>query len=59
MFVFQRYNDAEEAMEQVLKLDQNCKEASSKLFSCRVLQLMVRGTRDGKARLPAKIMKSS
>ncbi|XP_074487369.1 uncharacterized protein LOC141765212 isoform X2 [Sebastes fasciatus] len=34
-----RYSDAEAAMEQVLKLDQHCKEASSKLFTCRFLQL--------------------
>ncbi|XP_030283002.1 STI1-like protein isoform X2 [Sparus aurata] len=34
-----RYSEAEKAIEQVLKLDQNCKEASSKLFTCRVLQL--------------------
>ncbi|XP_033985944.1 hsp70-Hsp90 organizing protein 3-like isoform X1 [Trematomus bernacchii] len=38
-----RYIEAEAAMEQVLKLDQNCKEASSKLFTCRVLQLMELG----------------
>lgn len=35
-----RHREAEEAMEQVLKLDKRCKEASSKLFTCRVLQLM-------------------
>ncbi|XP_029283169.1 hsp70-Hsp90 organizing protein 3-like isoform X2 [Cottoperca gobio] len=34
-----RYSEAEAAIEQVLKLDQRCKEASSKLFTCRVLQL--------------------
>ncbi|XP_042340345.1 STI1-like protein [Plectropomus leopardus] len=37
-----RYSEAEAAMEQVLKLDPNCKEASSKLFTCQVLQLTVR-----------------
>ncbi|XP_054460099.1 stress-induced-phosphoprotein 1-like isoform X2 [Anoplopoma fimbria] len=35
-----RFSEAEAAMEQVLKLDQHCKEASSKLLTCRVLQLM-------------------
>ncbi|XP_075948143.1 uncharacterized protein LOC142950129 [Anarhichas minor] len=34
-----RFSEAEAAMERVLKLDQLCKEASSKLLSCRVLQL--------------------
>ncbi|XP_030585984.1 hsp70-Hsp90 organizing protein 3-like isoform X2 [Archocentrus centrarchus] len=38
-----RYGEAEKALEQVLKLDQNCKEASKKLFNCRVLQLMEMG----------------
>ncbi|XP_020508600.1 stress-induced-phosphoprotein 1 isoform X1 [Labrus bergylta] len=38
-----RYSKAEEAMAQVLKLDQHCKEASSKLLTCRVLQLMELG----------------
>ncbi|XP_026215995.1 stress-induced-phosphoprotein 1-like isoform X2 [Anabas testudineus] len=37
------YGDAEKAIEQVLKLDQHCKEASSKLFTCRILQLMEMG----------------
>lgn len=41
MHLFQLYGDAEKAIEQVLKLDQHCKEASSKLFTCRILQLMV------------------
>lgn len=44
MCVFQRYSEAEKAIEQVLNLDQNCKEASSKLFTCRVLQLKVRSS---------------
>ncbi|XP_054459682.1 hsp70-Hsp90 organising protein-like [Anoplopoma fimbria] len=35
-----RFSEAEADMEQVLKLDQHCKEASSKLFTCQVLQLM-------------------
>lgn len=39
---WQRYSEAEKALEKVLELDQNCKEASKKLFNCRVLQLMVR-----------------
>ncbi|XP_031697631.1 stress-induced-phosphoprotein 1-like isoform X1 [Anarrhichthys ocellatus] len=34
-----QFSEAEAAMERVLKLDQLCKEASSKLLSCRVLQL--------------------
>uniref|UniRef100_A0A672FQ81 RRM domain-containing protein n=1 Tax=Salarias fasciatus TaxID=181472 RepID=A0A672FQ81_SALFA len=37
-----RYSEAEQAMEQVLRLDPSCREASSKLFACRVLQLVVR-----------------
>lgn len=37
----QRYSEAEQAMEQVLKLDTNCKEAVGDLLNCRVLQLMV------------------
>lgn len=43
--VFQRYSEAEKAMEQVLKLDPHCKEASSELFTCRVLHLVVRSSR--------------
>lgn len=39
----QRYSEAETAMEQVLRLDPQCKEASSKLFTCRVLQLTEMG----------------
>ncbi|KAM9365283.1 uncharacterized protein KZ484_011457 [Pholidichthys leucotaenia] len=35
-----RYIDAEKAMEQVLKLDEECEEAVSNLFHCKVLQLM-------------------
>ncbi|XP_034543856.1 STI1-like protein [Notolabrus celidotus] len=38
-----RYIRAEEAMAQVLRLDQHCQEASSRLFTCRVLQLMELG----------------
>lgn len=41
--VFQRYSEAEEAMEQVLKLDPHCKEAPSELLTCRVQQLVVNG----------------
>ncbi|XP_023248769.1 STI1-like protein [Seriola lalandi dorsalis] len=44
-----RYSEAEKEMEQVLKLDQDITEASSKLVTCRILQLMVRSfTRDQK-----------
>ncbi|KAE8300570.1 Stress-induced-phosphoprotein 1 [Larimichthys crocea] len=38
-----RYSEAEKAMEQVLKLDPHCKEASSELFTCRVLHLVELG----------------
>nr|XP_029506068.1 tetratricopeptide repeat protein 31-like [Oncorhynchus nerka]XP_029506069.1 tetratricopeptide repeat protein 31-like [Oncorhynchus nerka] len=38
-----RYGEAEGAMQQVLKLDQDCEEASIELFNCKVLQLLVRG----------------
>ncbi|XP_029949797.1 hsp70-Hsp90 organizing protein 1-like isoform X2 [Salarias fasciatus] len=38
-----RYSEAEQAMEQVLRLDPSCREASSKLFACRVLQLVAMG----------------
>ncbi|XP_059188188.1 stress-induced-phosphoprotein 1-like isoform X2 [Centropristis striata] len=38
-----RHSEAEAAMVQVLKLDQHCREASSKLSICRVLQLMELG----------------
>lgn len=41
MWVFQRYSEAEKAMEQVLKLDKDCEEAVNDLFNCKVLQLMV------------------
>uniref|UniRef100_A0A665UF21 Uncharacterized protein n=1 Tax=Echeneis naucrates TaxID=173247 RepID=A0A665UF21_ECHNA len=37
-----RYSEAEKEMEQVLKLDQNIKEASSELITCQILQLTVR-----------------
>ncbi|KAL7404206.1 hypothetical protein ABVT39_011436 [Epinephelus coioides] len=46
-----RYSEVEEAMEQVLKLDPNCKEASSKLFTCRVLQLMRLGFEEEQSKL--------
>lgn len=39
--VLQRYSEAERAMEQVLKLDTDCKEAVMDLLNCRVLQLIV------------------
>lgn len=39
--MLQRYNEAEKAMEQVLKLDKDCEEAVTDLFNCKVLQLMV------------------
>uniref|UniRef100_A0A3B4H6T3 Uncharacterized protein n=1 Tax=Pundamilia nyererei TaxID=303518 RepID=A0A3B4H6T3_9CICH len=38
-----RYSEAEKALEKVLELDQNCKEASKKLLNCRVFQLMEMG----------------
>ncbi|XP_016128812.1 uncharacterized protein [Sinocyclocheilus grahami] len=37
-----RYCEAEKAMEQVLKLDQDCEEAVNDLLYCKVQQLMVR-----------------
>ncbi|KAI3353502.1 hypothetical protein L3Q82_020022 [Scortum barcoo] len=46
-----RHSEAEEAMEQVLKLDKHCKEASSKLFTCRVLQLMDLGFEEEQSKL--------
>ncbi|XP_044047134.1 STI1-like protein isoform X1 [Siniperca chuatsi] len=46
-----RYSEAEKAIEQVLKLDQHCKEASSKLFTCRVLQLMDLGFDEEQSKL--------
>ncbi|XP_028266837.1 stress-induced-phosphoprotein 1-like isoform X2 [Parambassis ranga] len=39
----QRNSEAEEALEQVLKLEPQCKEASDKLFTCHCLQLMEMG----------------
>ncbi|XP_041642315.1 hsp70-Hsp90 organizing protein 1-like [Cheilinus undulatus] len=45
------FSKAEEAMAQVLKLDQHCKEASSKLFTCRVLQLMELGFSEQQSKL--------
>ncbi|XP_029376949.1 stress-induced-phosphoprotein 1 isoform X2 [Echeneis naucrates] len=38
-----RYNEAEKAMEQVLRLDKDCEEAMTDLFNCKVLQLMELG----------------
>ncbi|XP_034007839.1 hsp70-Hsp90 organizing protein 1 [Trematomus bernacchii] len=38
-----RYGEAEKAMEQVLKLDEDCEEAVNDLFNCKVLQLMELG----------------
>ncbi|KAM9362829.1 uncharacterized protein ABDE67_010447 isoform 2-T2 [Symphorus nematophorus] len=46
-----RYSEAEKAIEQVLKLDQHCKEASSKLFACRVQQLMELGFEEEQSKL--------
>ncbi|XP_070777306.1 stress-induced-phosphoprotein 1-like [Enoplosus armatus] len=46
-----RYSEAEKAIEQVLKLDQHCKEASSKLFTCRVLQLTGLGFDEAQSKL--------
>ncbi|XP_034756998.1 tetratricopeptide repeat protein 31-like isoform X2 [Etheostoma cragini] len=46
-----RYSEAEAAIEQVLKLDQHCKEASSKLFTCRLLQLMELGFEEEQSKL--------
>lgn len=39
--MLKRYSEAEKAMEQVLKLDEDCEEAVLDLFNCKVLQLMV------------------
>ncbi|KAG5855284.1 hypothetical protein ANANG_G00047470 [Anguilla anguilla] len=38
-----RYREAEKAMEQVLRLDNDCEEARTDLFTCRVLQLVELG----------------
>ncbi|XP_060923485.1 tetratricopeptide repeat protein 31-like [Limanda limanda] len=46
-----RYKEAEKAMVQVLKLDQHIDEASSKLVSCRVLQLMDMGFEEEQSKL--------
>ncbi|XP_040002451.1 RNA polymerase II-associated protein 3-like isoform X2 [Xiphias gladius] len=46
-----RYSEAEKAMEQVLKLDQHIKEASSKLVTCQVLQLMEVGFEEEQSKL--------
>lgn len=44
-----RYGEAERAMQQVLKLDQDCEEASIELFNCKVLQLMDLGFEEGQS----------
>ncbi|KAK6300870.1 hypothetical protein J4Q44_G00289680 [Coregonus suidteri] len=44
-----RYGEAERAMQQVLKLDQDCEEASTELFNCKVLQLMDLGFEEGQS----------
>uniref|UniRef100_A0A8C7J8W0 Uncharacterized LOC109878245 n=1 Tax=Oncorhynchus kisutch TaxID=8019 RepID=A0A8C7J8W0_ONCKI len=44
-----RYGEAEGAMQQVLKLDQDCEEASIELFNCKVLQLMDLGFEEGQS----------
>lgn len=46
-----RYVEAEKAMEEVLRLDQRCKEASSKRQTCRVLQLMELGFAEEQSKL--------
>ncbi|XP_071360045.1 stress-induced-phosphoprotein 1-like isoform X2 [Trachinotus anak] len=46
-----RYSEAEKEMEQVLKLDENIKEASSKLNTCRILQLMEMGFEEEQSKL--------
>ncbi|XP_076831705.1 uncharacterized protein LOC143477090 isoform X3 [Brachyhypopomus gauderio] len=46
-----RYCEAEKAMEQVLKLDQDCDEALKELFYCRVLQLMDLGYEEEQSEL--------
>nr|XP_015202309.1 PREDICTED: hsp70-Hsp90 organizing protein 3-like isoform X4 [Lepisosteus oculatus] len=38
-----RYNEAECALEEVLRLDQDCEDAVNELLACRVLQLMELG----------------
>uniref|UniRef100_H3C3Y8 Zgc:123010 n=1 Tax=Tetraodon nigroviridis TaxID=99883 RepID=H3C3Y8_TETNG len=44
-----RYGEAERAMEQVLRLDTDCKEAMGDLHNCRVLQLMEHGFEKGQS----------
>ncbi|XP_051802178.1 uncharacterized protein LOC110960438 isoform X1 [Acanthochromis polyacanthus] len=51
LMALKHYSEAEKTMEQVLKLDQRCKEASSKLFTCRVLQLKEAGFEEEQSRL--------
>uniref|UniRef100_A0A3B4UND3 Uncharacterized protein n=1 Tax=Seriola dumerili TaxID=41447 RepID=A0A3B4UND3_SERDU len=46
-----RYSEAEKEMEQVLKLDQDITEASSKLVTCRILQLMEMGFEEEQSKL--------
>ncbi|KAM9857460.1 uncharacterized protein ACBR49_001086 isoform 2-T3 [Aulostomus maculatus] len=49
-----RYVEAEKAMEEVLKLDQHCKEASVRLSTCRNLQLMELGYEEEQSELLLK-----
>lgn len=46
-----RYMEVEKVMEDVLKLDQHCKEASSILSECRILQLMELGFEEEQSKL--------
>ncbi|GAA6230778.1 STI1-like protein isoform X1 [Lates japonicus] len=46
-----RYSEAEKAMEQVLKLDQHIKEASSKRLTCQILQLMEMGFEEEQSKM--------
>ncbi|CAK6983356.1 hsp70-Hsp90 organizing protein 3-like isoform X1, partial [Scomber scombrus] len=46
-----RYMEVEKVMEEVLKLDQNCKEASNILSECRILQLMELGFEEEQSKL--------
>ncbi|TRY84082.1 hypothetical protein DNTS_008928, partial [Danionella cerebrum] len=46
-----RYNEAEKAMDQVLKLDSNCKEAHYDLFCCKMQQLIELGYDEEQSKL--------
>ncbi|XP_035492752.2 stress-induced-phosphoprotein 1-like [Scophthalmus maximus] len=46
-----RYSEAEKSMEQVLNLDQHIKEASSRLVTCRILQLTELGFEEEQSKL--------